>query len=75
MTRDSYDENVSAEKRIKMKEKKLSIWVILVIIIFLCIIALKADSKLLIFGNGIVMGMQIMLAIDGIEMRKRRNKE
>lgn len=54
-----------------MKEKKLSIWVILVIIIFLCIIALKADSKLLIFGNGIVMGMQIMLAIDEIEKRKK----
>ena len=58
-----------------MKEKKLSIWVILVIIIFLCIIALTADFKLLIFRNGVVMGMKIMLAIDEIEKRKRKTEE
>ena len=41
---------------------------------FLCIIALTADFKLLIFRNGVVMGMQIMLAIDEIEKRKRKQK-
>lgn len=57
-----------------MKEKKLSIVVILGAIICIIICILNNDSKLYAVMGGIAIGMQIMLIVDKFHKDKRRIK-
>ena len=57
-----------------MKEKKLSIAVILGAIICIIICILNNDSKLYVVMGGIAIGMQIMLIVDKFHKDKRRIK-
>lgn len=57
-----------------MKEKKLSIAVILGAIICIIICILNNDSKLYAVMGGIAIGMQIMLIVDKFHKDKRRIK-